>query len=41
VFDVGPPVQIYRHIASGGDPAANLTEIYFPVKPRPAAKSRR
>jgi AraC family transcriptional regulator len=33
VFDEGPPVQIYRKIHVGGDPAANLTEVYFPVRP--------
>ena len=32
VFDVGPPVQIYRHVHVGGDSAANLTEVYFPVR---------
>lgn len=32
VFDVGPPVQIYRKVHIGGDPAANLTEVYFPVR---------
>ena len=32
VFDVGPPVQIYRKVRIGGDPAANLTEVYFPVR---------
>jgi DNA gyrase inhibitor GyrI len=32
VFDVGPPVQIYRQIQIGGDPDANLTEVYFPVR---------
>jgi AraC family transcriptional regulator len=31
-FDEGPPVQIYREIHLGGDPAANLTEVYFPVR---------
>jgi len=31
-FDVGPPVQIYRAIHTGGDPADNLTEVYFPVR---------
>ncbi len=34
VFGEGPPVQIYREIAIGGDPAANLTEVYFPVRRR-------
>ena len=33
VFDEGPPVQIYRKVHIGGDPAANLTEVYFPVRP--------
>jgi AraC family transcriptional regulator len=32
VFDTGPPVQIYRKVHIGGDPAANLTEVYFPVR---------
>jgi AraC family transcriptional regulator len=32
VFDEGPPVQIYRQIRIGGDPSANLTEVYFPVR---------
>jgi AraC family transcriptional regulator len=32
VFDDGPPVQIYRKIHIGGDPSANLTEVYFPVR---------
>jgi AraC family transcriptional regulator len=32
VFDEGPPLQIYRQIHSGGDPSANLTEIYFPIR---------
>jgi AraC family transcriptional regulator len=32
VFDEGPPLQIYRRIYIGGDPAANLTEVYFPVR---------
>jgi AraC family transcriptional regulator len=31
-FDEGPPVQIYRMVHLGGDPAANLTEVYFPVR---------
>ncbi|HEV8378298.1 MAG TPA: AraC family transcriptional regulator [Tepidisphaeraceae bacterium] len=31
-FDEGPPIQIYRNIHIGGDPAANLTEVYFPVR---------
>jgi AraC family transcriptional regulator len=33
VFDEGPPVQIYRQVWIGGDPTANLTEVYFPTKP--------
>jgi AraC family transcriptional regulator len=33
VFDQGPPVQIYRKIHIGGDPSANLTAVYFPVRP--------
>ena len=32
-FDVGPPVQIYWKVHLGGDPSANLTEVYFPVLP--------
>lgn len=32
VFDEGPPLQIFRRIHIGGDPAANLTEVYFPVR---------
>jgi AraC family transcriptional regulator len=35
VFDVGPPVQVYRQIHTNGDPSANLTEVYFPVRPAP------
>jgi AraC family transcriptional regulator len=31
-FDLGPPVQIYHKIHVGGDPAANVTEVYFPVR---------
>lgn len=31
-FADGPPVQIYRTIHAGGDPSANLTEVYFPVR---------
>ena len=34
VFDTGPPVQIYRKLRIGGDPSANLTEVYFPVRAR-------
>jgi DNA gyrase inhibitor GyrI len=33
-FDVGPPVQIYRRIAIGGDVSANVTEVYFPLRNR-------
>jgi AraC family transcriptional regulator len=32
-FEEGPPVQIYRKVHIGGDPAANLTEVYFPIRP--------
>ena len=32
VFDVGPPVQIYRQVRIGWVPTANLTEVYFPTK---------
>jgi AraC family transcriptional regulator len=31
-FDEGPPVQIFRKVHIGGDPTANLTEVYFPVR---------
>jgi AraC family transcriptional regulator len=31
-FDDGPPIEIFREIHVGGDPAANLTEVYFPVR---------
>jgi AraC family transcriptional regulator len=31
-FDEGPPVQIYRKIHIGGDPQANVTEVYFPIR---------
>jgi AraC family transcriptional regulator len=31
-FDEGPPVQIYRSVHIGGDPAANVLEVYFPVR---------
>jgi AraC family transcriptional regulator len=31
-FNEGPPVQIYRKVHIGGDPSANLTEVYFPVR---------
>jgi AraC family transcriptional regulator len=33
-FDEGPPLQIYRRIHIDGDPTANLTEVYFPVRSR-------
>jgi AraC family transcriptional regulator len=33
-FDLGPPMQIYRKIAIGGDSAANVTEVYFPLRNR-------
>ena len=33
IFGEGPPVQIYRKIHIGADPSANLTEVYFPVRP--------
>lgn len=32
VLDAGPPIQIYRSMHAGGDPSANLTEVYFPVR---------
>jgi AraC family transcriptional regulator len=32
VFGEEPPVQIYRKVRIGGDPSANLTEVYFPVR---------
>lgn len=32
-FDKGPPVQIFRKFHIGGDPDANITEVYFPVRP--------
>ena len=32
VFDEGPPLQVYRRTHLGGDPSANLTEVYFPVR---------
>ena len=31
-FDQGPPVEIFRKIHIGGDPDANLTEVYFPLR---------
>jgi AraC family transcriptional regulator len=31
-FDDGPPIHIYRQIHIDGDPAANVTEVYFPVR---------
>jgi AraC family transcriptional regulator len=31
-FDEGPPIQIYRRIHIDGNPAANVTEVYFPVR---------
>jgi AraC family transcriptional regulator len=35
VFDVGPPVQIYREVHLGGDTSANISEVYFPVRAAP------
>lgn len=35
-FDEGPPVQIYRKLHVGGDPDVNVTEVYFPVRPKAA-----
>jgi AraC family transcriptional regulator len=34
-YDFGeePPIEVFRKIHVGSDPAANLTEIYFPVRP--------
>lgn len=32
VLDGGPPFQIHREVHAGGDPAANRTEVYFPVR---------
>jgi AraC family transcriptional regulator len=40
IFDVGPPVQIYRRVHLGGDPSANFTEVYFPVRAAGSAGSR-
>jgi AraC family transcriptional regulator len=34
-FDEGPPVQLYRKVHVGGDPAVNVTEVYFPVREKP------
>lgn len=31
-FRNGPPLQIFRRWSTGGDPAENLTEVYFPVE---------
>ena len=31
-FDVGPPLQIYRRIHIGGNPSANVSEVYFPIR---------
>jgi AraC family transcriptional regulator len=33
-FAEGPPVQIYRKVHVGGDPDVNVTEVYFPVRPK-------
>ncbi|MFC3080606.1 GyrI-like domain-containing protein [Phenylobacterium terrae] len=30
-FDIGPPMQVFRDVQVGGDPAANLTDVMFPV----------
>lgn len=30
-FDVGPPMQLFHQVHVGGDPAANLSEVLFPV----------
>jgi DNA gyrase inhibitor GyrI len=32
-FDEGPPIQIFRKVHLNGDPSANVTEVYFPVRP--------
>jgi AraC family transcriptional regulator len=32
VFDEGPPLQIFRKVHLGGEPSANVTEVYFPVR---------
>lgn len=32
VLEEGPPVQVFRQIHEGGDPAANLSEVYLPVR---------
>ena len=31
-FRAGPPLQIFREWSTRGDPAENLTEVYFPVQ---------
>ncbi|MDP3740265.1 MAG: helix-turn-helix domain-containing protein [Hyphomonadaceae bacterium] len=31
-FRDGPPLQIFRELSPDGDPAKNLTEVYFPVE---------
>jgi AraC family transcriptional regulator len=31
-FREGPPLQIFRELGPGGDPARNVTEVYFPVE---------
>jgi AraC family transcriptional regulator len=33
-FGLDPPIQVYRTIHFGGDAAANLTEVFFPVGTR-------
>jgi AraC family transcriptional regulator len=30
-FDIGPPMQVFHEVHVGGDPAANLCEVLFPV----------
>lgn len=30
-FDIGPPMQMFHEVNVGGDPAANLSEVLFPV----------
>jgi AraC family transcriptional regulator len=32
-LDEGPPMQVFREIHVGGDPAANLSEVHMPVVP--------
>jgi AraC family transcriptional regulator len=32
-LDEGPPIQIFRQVHLNGDPSANVTEVYFPVRP--------